>query len=305
MGLYVAQDIIENDQAVTGADNGSGKTPTGLFRKIVNDIRENSEHLPSLPTVCVRVRKGLANPNTQVAELEKMIERDPALSAFLLRTASSPIYHNQQSNPSLRTVIPLLGFSTINNLTMLHSVKSLFINHDRQLKPLCQFTWRQLALKAALASLFAQKLHFRTSDQAMLAAIYTELGSLAILSALRSAGQVPDLPSYQLLCRSYAVSLGSLILRKWQCEPEYMAALKQCGNWGYAGSSKLELIDVINLAHYHAATMLPTGLKLPALTDLVAYQKLPASLQATDQRGQLALVMAERSVIARLANTFL
>jgi len=278
---------------------------TGIFRQVMTAIQKNSEHLPSLPTACTRVRKAMANPHTTVQHLTAVINRDPALTAFIMKAGASPIYHNQQEVPTLDQVVRLLGYGTINNLTLLHSMKSLFINQDKRLKPLCKHTWRVLALKAGLASLVAKKLDYKPPDKAMVAAINTELGSLAILSALSTVANVPDLTGFNALCRSYGTSLSSLILKKWQSDPEFIAAQKQLANWQHTEAGPVTLGDVVNLAHYHALTLLPSGAKLPDLTTLAVYQKLPAPLQRLNSQGLLAEVMAEKATLASLANTFL
>ena len=280
--------------------------PQGVFRAVLEDIKENSEHLPSIPSVCLRVRKALSNPNTNVNELVKLISRDPALSSFLIKAGASPAYYTSQPNPSLEQVIRLLGFETINNLTMLHSVKSLFFNQHARLKPLCNYTWRMLAIKAGIATLIAKKAKFQPVDHAMLGAIYTELGALAILSALRSVKVIPDLPSFIVMSRSYGISISTLILKKWRTDAEFIQSVKHLGDWRFSEADQLALTDVVNLAHFHGQALLSRGhYKLPELYDVSAYYKLPKDLAHLNPQGLLTEIVDDKVTLARLANTFL
>ncbi len=279
---------------------------TGVFGTILQNLKDNSEHLPSIPSVCIRVKKALANPNTNVQCLTKLIARDPALSAFLIKAGTSPAYRSGPTNPSLDQVVRFLGFETIKNLVVLHSVKSLFFNQHKELKHLCNYTWRLLAIKAGIATLLARKTQFTPIDHAMLAAIYTELGSLAILSVLRSSPNLPDLAGYIGLCRSYSVSISTLILHKWQSEQEFIETVKHLGQWQYCHDGDLDLFDLVNLAHYHSLALLTRGhVKLPPVYQLSAFYKLPKALSNINDQGLLTEVVDDKITLARLANTFL
>lgn len=277
----------------------------GPYRAIMNAIRENTEHLPSLPSGCTRVRKALSNPNTTVDEVASLISKDPALAAFLIKTGNSPIYRTLVNNPSLTQVVRLLGFATINNLVVLHGVKSLVFTQDKRLKQLSHFAWRHLALKAGLSNYIARQSNHIDPTEAMMSAVYSEMGALAILSALQQSRVVPGLINYHALCRSYEVSLGTLLLKKWQSDASYLSAMRHLGDWRFDPAENLTQTDVVNLAHYHAIALLYPQHQLPKLSTLPAYGKIPEQLSALDDRGLLQSVMAHKGDIARLANSFL
>src|SRR3982750_3745539 len=83
--------------------------------------------LPTLPAVAVQVLELAQNPDVDIAQIAKIISKDPALSLKILRTVNSSFYG--RSNPvstishalvflglqSVKTLV--LGFSLVTNLT--------------------------------------------------------------------------------------------------------------------------------------------------------------------------------------------
>jgi HD-like signal output (HDOD) protein len=267
-----------------------------FFRRAVTDIQTGAEQLPSLPGQCLRVCRACADANTTVVELTAMVRRDPALSAFLQKTACSPLYRTSQGNPSLEQAIRLLGFPNIGNLTLLHSVRSIFFQQDRSLKPLFSYVWKNLALKASLAILIARACRFSKIDKAMLAASYTEIGPLMIITALKEEPQKPNLIEFQRLSHTYGNTLGRLVLEKWQAPKPYLQTIKLLGAWQLSPCDKLTLLDVTNIAHYHALKM-GNHPGLPRLEQLTCFAKLPKSVRQLNERGLLKVVMDEQDAV--------
>lgn len=275
-----------------------------FFRRVVADIQTSGEQLPSLPGQCLRVCRACTDANTTVVELTAMVRRDPALSAFLQKTASSPLYRTSQGNPSLEQSIRLLGFPNIGNLTLLHSVRSIFFQQDRSLNPLFSHVWKNLALKASLAIPIARACRLRKIDKAMLAASYTEIGPLMIIAALKKEPQKPNLIEFQRLSQTYGNTLGRLVLEKWQAPKPYLQTIKLLGAWQLSPCDKLTLLDVTNIAHYHALK-LANQPNLPRLEQLTCFRKLPASARQLDERGLLRAVMNEQDAVNQSAQALL
>src|SRR5690606_3649460 len=83
--------------------------------------------LPSLPKLTLQIRSALSQPDPSQDELERLISRDPALAAMLLKHASGALYRRARPAQNLRDAIDLLGMRQVGSFTMAHGLKSLCV----------------------------------------------------------------------------------------------------------------------------------------------------------------------------------
>lgn len=76
-----------------------------------------SENLPVLPQIVSQVLKLADDPDASPKEMERIIERDPAVTAKILRVANSSYYGLNQV-PSIGRAISMLGMNTIRSLVV-------------------------------------------------------------------------------------------------------------------------------------------------------------------------------------------
>lgn len=275
-----------------------------VYRTVIKQVLSDSERLPSLPSITLDIRKAINEPSTSAHSLAQMIARDPALSALLVKSASSPLYRRMNAPKTLADVIAVLGYANVGSLVMVHSVRSLFVLRSPSMKQLFSRTWNRVVLKTSLASFLAKRLNHRLLDEAQMAALLSEVGALAVLSAMSETNQEPDADTYFLLCRRYAKSLGAVLLQKWSVDREIIAVLRRSGDWAYTVGEEISLIDVMNLAIYYTAQVSREGTGLPALPSLVVYGKLSEEHKRCVQTNRLALIAENKAEIVEIMRAF-
>ncbi len=274
-----------------------------IYRQVLSQLMSGEEQLPSLPTITLSIRRALARQEVSLAELSTLISKDPALSALLMKYASSALLRQQRPPKSMLDVLNMLGLAQVERITMLHSIKSLFTLHSAAHKKLFLETWERLILKASTAAFLARMVGHVPPDQALLASLLSEIGTLAVLSAFSNAQDIPSPELYYKLCREYSKSLGVILLKKWAVDEEYIQVIRNAGNWSYRGRLNMELIDVVNLSLYHAIKELNANAELPPLDLLTGYIKLQPPLDFIDEDGELTLLSSHRHDILALAAT--
>ncbi len=245
-----------------------------VYRQVVGDLMNSNEQLPSLPTIIFDIRKALAQPNLSMLELSNLLAKDPALAAVLMKYASSPLIGSQSPPQTLLDVIRLLGMNQVERITMVHSIKSLFAGYSARHRRLYMEAWRRLALKASLSTYIAKHIKQILPDHVLMAALMSDVGTLAVLSAFNKTDAAPDIPTFIALCREYAKSLGAITLKKWQVDDQYLTVVRDIGHWQEPSPGPINLSDVINLGLFHSLKLSHTGKNLPPLEALTAYQKL-------------------------------
>ena len=264
-----------------------------IYRTCIEQVMQGSERLPSLPAITLKIRNALANDNITHQQLAKLVTSDPSLCLLIMRCVSSPIYLTREHPKSIEDAIRLLGMDGLDRIVMLHSLKSLFVFQNRELRRLFDITWKRQTLKACIAEYLAKKLGYTAPDEVLIASLLSEAGTLAILSALAHADEIPDEATYLALGREYSKSIGLIILKKWNMGNQYSNIISNSGAWTSntsAAFKPIALDDLINLALYHGVALFGANHKLPVLNSLDIYKKLPSSLNACDKKGLLKMI---------------
>lgn len=159
-----------------------------------------------------------------------------------------------------------------------------------------------MALKASLSTFIAKHVGKVVPDQVLMAALLSEVGTLAVLSAFKKSEQTPELAVYVGLCREYAKSLGVITLKKWQVDSQYLKVIQDIGNWSGDSPGPINLSDIINLGLYHSVKLSQAKNNLPPITELTAYKKLDAPENSV-VAGGLTLVMTNVQEIRMVAKS--
>jgi HD-like signal output (HDOD) protein len=264
---------------------------------------QGEEQLPSLPAITLDIRRALGDAQVPMNALVRLISRDPALSALLMKHASCALYRHSHAPKTLSEVIILLGMGEVDRITMVHSIKSLFTLHSPAHKRLFVEAWERLALKASTCALLARLLGHVAPQHALLASLLSEVGTLAVLSAFRDASTPPCYELYSRLCREYSKSLGVIVLKKWAVDDEYIGVIRNAGNWQCSTGLGIELLDLVNLALYHALKERHSDVGLPPLEELAAYRKLRPPQDFIGENGELGMIVDHREDIHAIADT--
>ncbi len=281
-----------------------GSEQYAVYRTVIKQVLSDTEKLPSLPAITLKIRKAIGESNTTAQSLARLVGKDPALSALLIKSASCPLFRRSVAPKTLAEVVSMLGFDAVHSLVMLHSVQSLFVLRNSTMKKLFSHTWQRLVLKTSVASFLAQRLGYRPIDEAQMATLLTEVGSLAVLSALIEGDHTPDPATYFELCRHYSKSLGSVLLNKWNVDKNFVSILKQSGNWDETTGEEIALIDIVNLSVYHTVLLTNKNASLPPLQSLAAFHKLSEADRECGKANLLAMVIENRDEIQAIVNTF-
>ncbi|MDE1461012.1 HDOD domain-containing protein [Spartinivicinus poritis] len=275
-----------------------------IYRTVIEQVLREEEQLPSLPTITMKIRAALTQPNTTNSQLAQLIKADPSLTALLLKYACSPLYRTRVSPKSLTEVIAHLGWETVDRIVMSHSIKSLFTMQSPQLKKLFHIAWERQKLKSAISYTIAKHLSYKPLEEVLIASLISDLGTLAVLSAFKSKKDVPSEKTYYTLCREYSKSLGIVLLKKWGVNEHYIETIRYSGKWQGDTGDNVTLIDLINLGLFSAIRILSPQVELPAINSLTAFRKLPEELAVVTSSNELQLINQYKQEISLIVQSF-
>ena len=164
-------DTISTDSPTTGA-------PTGLVQQFV----QRTGQLYSLPAVAMEVLRLTSEPKLDNRALKDCLERDPALTARILKVVNSSLFGLTRPATDLGQAIALLGTRPLKMLVLGFSLpKELFTGLAADV--LARY-WRRTLVKAVAARELAEHVFHAPADEAFTAGLVQDIGLLALVQQL-------------------------------------------------------------------------------------------------------------------------
>jgi HD-like signal output (HDOD) protein/ActR/RegA family two-component response regulator len=136
-------------------------------------------HLPALPRTCTNLREAMANPDTGVREVARIVSGDPAVAAKVLQLVNSAFFRLARRITSIEQAVGYLGFNAIRTLVMSVEVFSAW----RSDAAVGELTPTRLQEKAQRTAAAARALASGTTfaDDALLAGLLHNIGYWVLL----------------------------------------------------------------------------------------------------------------------------
>lgn len=230
-------------------------TPEEALREIVQRTRS----LFSLPAVALEVIQLTNNLQVDARLLKECIEKDPALTAKVLRVVNSSLFGLSREVSDLNQALALLGTKPLKLLVLGFSLpEGLFVEVAREQ---LQWFWRTTLIRAVTAREISERLWNRPGDDAFLAGMFQDLGILVLLNHLREPyaeflgrviaerGQLDTLET-ELLGFGHT-RLSAELLRAWNMPEVLVYAISEprdCHALKHKQTAAAEVARVLHLA---------------------------------------------------------
>jgi len=193
-------------------------------------LLENIKMVPALPETVQQVENVYQDENSTLDDMQKVIEKDPLLTADILRLLNSPMYGMKSSVTSIKQAIGLLGKDTIRMFVMSGTVNSFKID-------LSPYNMSSDEFKTACDRQLALTIHWlarrKPRQLALLgpAAFLVDIGRVIISKTLIEDDKV-DVISKAILagediaqaektaCGAQTTDVTATIFNRWNFDPE-------------------------------------------------------------------------------------
>ena len=155
---------------------------SALIKRVLQDIRE----IPPLPEVATRVLQMTNDPDVSAAELNKVISRDEALTANVLKLCNSAYYGLPRVISSVQQAIMYLGFQTVRNMVLTSAMNQVYLLQDLSI-----YNYKRNGLSdhssavAIAAQVLSRKLRPGLIDTAFTAGLLHDVGKIVLAKYLR------------------------------------------------------------------------------------------------------------------------
>lgn len=273
-----------------------------FYNRLKTALEAKNFTLPSLPSVALKVRKLLEQEEPEIAELDKLLNHDPSISAKLVAAANSPLYHRGSYCKTSADAIMRLGLETTSQLVMLFSLRQLFKAKQTWVKKRMLATWSQGVRVAAISQLLTLHHPHLSGDQALLIGLIHNLGELAILKFMDQQGEL-DPKEMEPLLEELMPEAGGLLLSSWNFDEEIIESIRQINHWQKdSNNPQATLDDLLKVARLHSLIGTADQYRYPRLDELPAFRKL--AKQGLTEDFSLALVEDAAEQVAEVQAMF-
>ncbi|WP_320173110.1 HDOD domain-containing protein [Maridesulfovibrio sp.] len=220
---HVAQDLLEHpelykEQAALPMPKEKFATadPLSLLRSEIK--------LPSLPQVFIEMRQVINDPSSSASDLARVISRDTALSAFLLRMVNSAFYSFPAQIDTISRAVAVIGTQQLSTLALGTSVMDMFKGLPADIIDLGLF-WRHSFACGIIASQLSKTFKQGTPEKCFVAGLLHDIGRPVLMMALPDraiAATAISRNKKALMFKAEQVvtgfdhaELGGMLLRKW------------------------------------------------------------------------------------------
>src|SRR5918993_4539421 len=179
-----------------------------MNEQLVNRIRQ-CPSLPSLPSIAIQVLDLAQRPEADIAEIARVISKDPALATKILRTVNSSFYGRSQHVSTVSHSLVILGLQSVKTLVLGFSlVSNLSKTKAKGFKHLEY--WKRSIFAATAARTIAAKIGVVQQEEAFLTALLMDIGMLVLDLVLGDQyGEIHGkTASHEELCAAERQELG-------------------------------------------------------------------------------------------------
>ena len=191
--------------------------------------------------------------------MARVLTKDPALSARLLRVTNSPMVRTMVPITDVTTAISRLGIDFTINLVVGIAMEQMFQATTDAIDRRMRACWSHATEIAASAQVLARHFTKLPPDQALLAGLVHQIGTLPLLSYAEQSGTLlQDGPSLDHAIAELHQALGQKVLESWDFPAELIAVTTDYLDFDRSPDGP-DLIDLIQVAtlQSHAGTSHP------------------------------------------------
>ncbi|MCL5959501.1 MAG: HDOD domain-containing protein [Chloroflexi bacterium] len=204
--------------------------------------RRNVDRLLPIPMVVQEAIALLNDEKSGVADLARVIARDEALTAKILRVVNSAFYGLSQRISTVSHATAILGFEQVRLLILGVSLFDGSKVSDRAKAADRQVVWEHSFATAQWAQVIAKELRFQPAEEAFIGGLLHDIGKLVLAihapeefaSAIKLS-QEKGFSSCEAESRTIGldhVATGMMISQRWRFPPIFQSCIAlHHGNW--------------------------------------------------------------------------
>ena len=223
--------------------------PEYYLDKLKKAVETDQLTLPTLPDVAMKIHQAVNNDDNSAQQIAEILSQDAALSARLLQLANSPLYRARSEIDSLQMAIARLGTRIVRDLVMALAIKQVFQSSSIELQAYFKTVWQRSVEIAAICRLMAVDYKQLEPEQAMLAGLIHNIGSLPILKLAEKDKEMLENPQMVAdISQQIQHKVARTVLSFWNLPQHLVEAASNWHNFERQHSGDADYTDLVQAA---------------------------------------------------------
>ena len=270
-----------------------------VLQQLCKAVETDQIKLPTLPEVALKIRDTVEKDSYSAAEIAELLSQDTALTARLLQLANSPLYRSRNEIISLQQAVTRLGVRIVKDLVVMLAIKQAFNTSNRNIENQFREIWQTSIDVAAISRVLAKTQSGMDAEQAVLAGLIHNIGTLPIIEmANRQPSLVAEPDNLLSIIREIQAPLGEKILSFWNFPQNLINVVAQWNNFQRSHPGQADYVDIIQAALLHSQHM---PIEAPHdWNEIPAIEKLglDPSIREFDTNTQQEMELARKSLMS-------
>ena len=250
--------------------------PSEFLKELSAELASGDVRLPSFPDIAQRVQRALEDPRATPVQVARVIGIDAALAVRVLRLANSA-FLNPSAKPitELQQAVNRLGHQLVRCTAVSFALQQMNAGDGvAALRPQLQELWRKGTLVASIAYVLARETRAANPDEALVAGLMHNIGSLyiAVRAHQHGAALGADDAATRVLSNGHPRIAGA-ILGHWKFAPSIVSAVSN-QNASNLPTGAAGLADVLIASIALVPCVFFRGLLDETVTAVAAFQRL-------------------------------
>jgi HD-like signal output (HDOD) protein len=251
--------------------------PSEFLKELSAELASGDLRLPSFPDIAQRVQRALEDPRATPVQVARVIGIDAALAVRVLRLANSA-FLNPSAKPitELQQAVNRLGHQLVRCTAVSFALQQMNAGDGvAALRPQLQELWRKGTLVASIAYVLARETRAANPDEALVAGLMHNIGSLYIAVRAHQHGAVlgADDAATRVLNNGHPRIAGA-ILGHWKFAPSIVSAVSNQNASNLPAAGPVGLADVLIASISLVPCVFFRGLLDETITGVAAFQRL-------------------------------
>ncbi|OUR71082.1 hypothetical protein A9Q78_10710 [Methylophaga sp. 41_12_T18] len=222
---------------------------------LTDDIRSNKLELPSPPDILIKVRTIANDEQSTADDIAELIIQDAHISGRLIKVANCALFGERYHVTSVKAAVARLGIAKVQNLIIgLSIAQNLMQSKTRGLESFFEHSWQQSNTVAAISYVLAQKTTDIDPEQALLAGMVHNIGTLPLLLRLNKIPELNINSKVLMLVADVVIpklypSAGKLVMESWNFSPDIINIAKSHCDFDRDSQQSINLDDIVFMAH--------------------------------------------------------
>lgn len=219
------------------------------YQKFRDALAADQIILPTLPEIALMIRDIVESDRTSAQQVAEALAEDASISAQLIKVVNSPLYRSRTQVTDLQMAVSRLGMRVVRDLVTSLAMKHMFHSDNHSIEEMLRGIWTMSVEVSAICRTMASFIPGIDKEQAMLAGLIHNIGSLPIIllaekdNELLNNKELFNTVQFQLQGR-----IGAQILEHWHFPESMIEVAGHCNDFGYTHEGEARLVDIVQVA---------------------------------------------------------